>query len=185
MRRPNVWRTLSEVLEWHVHAHPERIHIVFQREDGGEEEISYGQLWHQAHAVAAALREQQVEPGQSVALMLPSAPEYFYVFFGILLAGAIPVPIYPPARSSQIEDHFQRHVGILSNAQAVLLVTIEEAKRLARLLTPRVETLREIVTPGELLRPSSQLLRTHAARSGDIAFCNTPRAVRATPRESN
>ncbi len=44
--------------------------------------------------------------------------EYFFAFFGILLAGAMPVPIYPPARLSQIEEHLRRHAGILANARA-------------------------------------------------------------------
>ena len=38
----------------------------------------------------------------------------------ILIAGGIPVPIYPPARPSQLEEHLRRHVGILNNARAVL-----------------------------------------------------------------
>ena len=51
---------------------------------------------------------------------------------------AIPVPIYPPARASQLEDHVRRHTGILANAQAVLLVTVPEAMVVARLLQARV-----------------------------------------------
>jgi hypothetical protein len=34
------------------------------------------------------------------------------------------VPIYPPARLSQIEEHVRRHAGILSNAEATILITV-------------------------------------------------------------
>ena len=82
--------------------------------------------------------------------MLPTGPEYFHAYFGILLAGGIPVPIYPPARMSQIEEHVRRHAGILSNAEASILVTVPEARGVARLLEARVPGLRRVVTVAEL-----------------------------------
>ncbi|NIR61168.1 MAG: fatty acyl-AMP ligase, partial [Gammaproteobacteria bacterium] len=71
-------------------------------------------------------------------------------FLGILLAGAIPVPIYPPARLSQVEDHFRRHARILENAGVVCLVTFAPAKQVSRLLTSHVPGLRRIATVEEL-----------------------------------
>ena len=53
--------------------------------------------------------------GQAVAIMLPTCIEYFHCFVGVMLAGGIPVPIYPPARLSQMEDHIRRHARILAN----------------------------------------------------------------------
>ena len=46
-------------------------------------------------------------------------------------ADAVPVPIYPPARASQVEDHLKRHAGILSNALTEILITVPQAKPLA------------------------------------------------------
>jgi len=88
-----------------------------------------------------------------VALMLPTSPEYFGAYLGILRAGAVPVPIYPPARASQLEDHVLRHAGILANAQAVLLVTVPEAMGVARLLQARVPGLRQLCTTAQLAAP--------------------------------
>jgi len=48
--------------------------------------------------------------------MLPTCVEYFYAFVCSLMAGCIPVPVYPPARLDQIEDHLKRHSLILENA---------------------------------------------------------------------
>ena len=89
--------TLPEVLAWHVKRHPERPHIVLEREDGAERTVTYGELDQAARAVAAGLIERGLEPGRAVAIMLPTGVEYFFSYFGILLAGGIPVPIYPPA----------------------------------------------------------------------------------------
>ena len=113
--------------------------------------------------VMDTLQRAGVQPRQTVAIMLPTSPEYFGTYFGILRAGAVPVPIYPPARPSQLEDHVLRHTGILANAQAVLLVSVPEAMVVARLLQARVPGLHRVVTPADLAgsagRPQPVLVR--------------------------
>jgi acyl-CoA synthetase (AMP-forming)/AMP-acid ligase II len=90
-----------------------------------------------------------------VALMLPTGSEFFYCFMGILLAGAVPVPIYPPVKIDQIEEYADRQVRILRNAGARALLTPRQATKLARLLRPRVPTLTSILRPDQLLsRPA-------------------------------
>jgi acyl carrier protein len=109
--------TLVAALDWHARRHPERVHILL--EDGGERAlISYGALLADATAVAHALRRRRLAPGETVALLLPTMAAYFPTFLGVVLAGGVPVPIYPPVRLSQIEDHLRRHVGILRSAGA-------------------------------------------------------------------
>jgi len=107
--------TLIDVLNWHVNSHPDRPHIRMYTDEGDGEVITYLQLKDAATRVAGGLQQRGLQPAEPVVLMLPSGPEYFYSFFGILLAGGIPVPIYPPARISQLEDHLHRHVRILVN----------------------------------------------------------------------
>ncbi|OGS96435.1 MAG: acyl-phosphate glycerol 3-phosphate acyltransferase [Gallionellales bacterium RIFCSPLOWO2_02_FULL_57_47] len=142
--------TLPEVLEWHVRTHPERTHITLQDAEGNETTLTYAALRDGAEEIAAGLLERGLLSGQSVALMLPTSREYFFCFLGVLLAGGVPVPIYPPARPSQIEDHLRRHAGILSNALATILITVAEAKPVARLLQAQVESLRRMATADEL-----------------------------------
>jgi acyl carrier protein len=141
--------TLLDVLEWHLQAHADRKHLTCLDGDT-EQALSYRQLADAGAAVAAGLQHAGVQPRQSVAIMLPTSPEYFSTYVGILRAGAIPVPIYPPARASQLEEHVLRHSGILDNAKATLLVTMPEAMVVARLLQARVVGLRHIVTPQQL-----------------------------------
>ena len=106
--------------------------------------LTYAELAARARAVARGLIARDVAPGDRVALMLPTSIDYFITFFGILYAGAVPVPIYPPMRLSQIEDHLRRQIGILRNAGACLLITMPEGRRLAGLLRAQVETLNAI-----------------------------------------
>jgi len=160
--------SLVEALDWHVRLHPDRVQIVYLG-DSGETSISYGDLQRQSDRVAAGLQREGLLPRQTVAIMLPTGPEYFYTFLGILRAGGIPVPIYPPARLSQIEEHVRRHAGILANAEAAILVTVPEARVVARLLEARVAGLRRVVTADELLATAGPP-RSQRIAGDDIAF---------------
>ena len=161
-------RTLVDVLNWHVQKHPDQTQVICL-EGEIEHVITYRGLATSAAAVAAGLQRAGVRPRQCVAIMLPTSPEYFSTYFGILLAGAVPVPIYPPARASQLEDHVLRHTGILANAQACALVTVPEAMVVARLLQARVPGLRHVLTAEQLALPGAAPapLALHAE---DIAF---------------
>jgi acyl carrier protein len=161
--------TLPEMLDWHVRSHPQRPHVFLYGDRDEPEAITYAMLADGAHALAAGLQQRGLLPGQAVAIMLPTGRDYLFSFFGILQAGGIPVPIYPPLRPSQIEDHLCRHAGILGNARAVLLITVVHARRVARLLKAQVEALHDIVTPAELAL-SATAFRAQALRAKDIAF---------------
>ena len=160
--------TLLEVLQWHLQAHPDRTQLtVLQEQD--VHPMTYRQLAESAAAVAAGLQAAQVAPRETVAIMLPTCPEYFGTYLGILMAGAIPVPIYPPGRPSQIEDHLLRHGKLLENARAVLLVTVPEGRLVARLLQARVPGLRRVVTPRQLAADAGSP-RPVAITGEDVAF---------------
>jgi len=146
---PDHASTLLEMLDWHVQTNPDRTHIVLSGE-AAEEEISYQALYVGAMSVASGLQQHDLQPGQTVAIMLPTSREYFYSFYGVLLAGGVPVPIYPPTRLAQIEDHLRRHAGILANAQASILITVAEAMPVVRLLKSQLEKLRTVITVSEL-----------------------------------
>jgi acyl carrier protein len=111
---PDTARTLIEVLEWHVCHQPQYPHVHLLGDESDQpQDISYGALYQGALAVAAGLQRGGLQTDQSVALMLPTGSDFLFGFFGILLAGGVPVPIYPPLRLSQIEDHLRRQAGIL------------------------------------------------------------------------
>lgn len=138
-------RTLIEVLEWHAARHPDRLHLtVLQDEATSLGALTYRDLRTRARNIARGLIAREVAPGDRVALMLPTSIDFFVAFFGILYAGAVPVPIYPPMRLSQLEEHLRRQTGILRNAEACLLVTMPEGRALAGLLRAQVETLNAV-----------------------------------------
>ena len=147
--------TLTEVLDWHVAAHPERAHILLSRRGSEEKTIAYGALANGARAVARGLRNWGLEPGERVAIMLPTGEDFFNAFLGALYAGGVPVPIYPPMRLSRIEEHLRRQANILRNAGATILITVPEARAVAVLLKSHVGGLRAVETADRLAKPGN------------------------------
>lgn len=166
---PSQAATLLEVLIWHAGEHPDRPHVRLLDGDGSTSTISYGALRSGAARVAAGLHDLRLPGGSHVAIMLPTGADYLYTFFGVLMAGAVPVPIYPPARASQIEEHLRRHAGILDNARTPLLITVERARTVARLLEARVASLTRIATVAELTRTGTTTAPAEVC-AADVAF---------------
>ncbi len=173
--------TFQRVLEWHVKAHPDRPHILLYDQNEALAQITYADLLQNAKRVAAGLVGQGLLPGRTVAIMLPTSFDYFYSFMGILLAGGIPVPLYPPARLTQIEDHLRRHFDILNNAQAQILITIPEAQPIARLLKSQVASLERVVE-AETLRNADKTSVRSVSRGEDIAFLQYTSGSTGTPK---
>jgi 1-acyl-sn-glycerol-3-phosphate acyltransferase len=166
---PDNLATLLDVFDWHLQRHPAR-GLVTLYEDGAQAvELSYAALHADGVAMAQGLRALGLERGDKVAIMLPTGREFFAAFFGALLAGMVPVPLYPPARPSQLQDHLQRVAGILRNAQARVMVTVERAMPLAQLLRAQVESLQSVSTVAKLSRPGVPWQRPEVT-AADLAF---------------
>ncbi len=156
---PTRAQTLTDVLQWHVERHPDRTLIQFYVDSGEGEVINFRRLQDSAVSVAEGLRSRGVEPGEPVVVILPTGSEYFYCFMGILYAGGIPVPMYPPARWRALADHIQRHNSILGNCGARNLITSPEGLELIADIKGKSQTLRQILTVEDLLlaSPPSEL----------------------------
>jgi acyl-CoA synthetase (AMP-forming)/AMP-acid ligase II len=74
-----------------------------------------------------------------VALIYPTCAGFFDAFFGSLLAGAVPVPLYPPVRLGRLDEYHQRTAAMLRAADAVLALA---DKSVRRLLGPSIESVR-------------------------------------------
>ena len=166
---PHQASTLVDVLEWHVERNPDRLHINIMGDDGELQGLTYEQLWQGASKVAAGIQQQGIQSGETVAIMLPTGSDYFFSFYGILLTGAVPVPIYPPVRRSQLEDHLHRHSGILNNCVATILITMPEAKVVAQLLKSQVLSMRAVVTVADLSSSPASFIRPSLSPD-DVAF---------------
>lgn len=166
--------TLVDVLEYHVRCQPDRVHLVLEDDDGRAAPLTYRALHAAALRVARGLRNRGLESGRCVAIMLPTGLPYLASFWGTLLAGGIPVPLYPPVRLDRIEEYIVRCAGILDNAQAQLLITFDRAARVAEVARDRVRAVQAVVSADDLLAQDAGTDGVVAARAvvgaGDTAL---------------
>jgi len=151
--------TLLDVLRYRATHDAERTHLLITEETEGRERsvtLTFGELYAAAQRCAEELARRGVPAGGRVALMLPTSRVFFVSYAGILLAGAIPVPIYPPFRADRIEEYASRQSAILKNAGVCLLLTFRQAEAVARLLKPRVHSLAEVADAEKLIEAADK-----------------------------
>jgi non-ribosomal peptide synthetase component E (peptide arylation enzyme) len=147
-------QTLIEVLRYRAIHDAERVHLnITEDAESGDKThtLTFADLYNAAQRCAAELARRGVPPGGRVSLMLPTSRAFFVSYAGILLAGGIPVPIYPPFRADRIEEYADRQAAILNNAGICLLLTFRRAEAVAKLLKPRVRSLNSVVDAERLL----------------------------------
>jgi fatty-acyl-CoA synthase len=96
--------------------------------------------WSEVHSralrVADGLGSIGIVKGERVALVYPTCAEFFEAFFGILAAGAVPVPLYPPVRLGRLDEYTDRTAAMLRAVDARLVLA---GRRVRRLLGEAVE----------------------------------------------
>jgi long-chain acyl-CoA synthetase len=119
---------LAGLLENSAGMYPERTAVVF-----GDTSLTYAQVDVAANQVANLLVEHGVNPGDTVALSCPNLPFFPIIYFGILKAGAIVVPLNVLLKTREVVYH-------LSDSGAVAYFAFEGTAEL-----PIGDTAREAV----------------------------------------
>lgn len=143
-------RTLIEVLSFHAGRYPDRPQLRLWKDELHSEVITYRDLHEAGLRVANGLLLRGLISGDRVAIMLPTETDFFLALVGVLYAGGIPVPVYPPFRRSQVEDHLRRQACILGNAETRFLVIDDELRSIGSLLLGLVDSLAHIETVSAL-----------------------------------
>ncbi|MEU5540950.1 long-chain fatty acid--CoA ligase [Streptomyces sioyaensis] len=105
------------------------------------EHFTYGWLWEQARRYASVLRANGVRPGDRVAMLLVDTPQFPVVYFGVLAAGAVAIPLNVMSTASEI-DH------VLTDADARFLVCAASLLAQAREAAEPLGTVLLTVGPG-------------------------------------
>jgi len=122
--------------------------------DEREELLSWAELERMAARVASGLRDLGISPGDRVALVYPTCAGFFAALFGVLLAGGVPVPLYPPVRLGRLAEYHERTAAALAAVGARAVLADAGVRRLlgesvARARPPLAcRTLAELPDPG-------------------------------------
>ena len=91
---------LASNLKRSAELHPDRPAV---RLDGTV--LTYRALDERSARVAGFLRDRGVGPGDRVAVMLPNTPEFAVVYYGVLRAGAVVVPMNPLLKEREVAHY--------------------------------------------------------------------------------
>jgi long-chain acyl-CoA synthetase len=88
---------LAESLARTAAAHPDRVAIRL-----GEDTVTYAELDDASARVAGLLAARNIGPGDPVAIMLPNVPQFADVYYGVLRAGGVVVPMNPLLKAREV-----------------------------------------------------------------------------------
>jgi acyl-CoA synthetase (AMP-forming)/AMP-acid ligase II len=109
-------------------AHPSGVTFVDLRER--EIQLTWAEVASRARRAAASLQARGIAPGDRVALVLRTGPFFLDAFFGALLAGAVPVPLYPPVRLGRIPEYLAATARAVEASGAKLILAEATVRRL-------------------------------------------------------
>ncbi|HEY3358192.1 MAG TPA: AMP-binding protein [Polyangia bacterium] len=141
-------------------AHPSGVTFVDLHEH--ETRLSFAEVRERARRAAAALASWGVRPGDAVAIVLRTEPAFLDAFFGAWLAGAVPVPLYPPVRLGRMAEWVASTARMLEVSRAVVVVSGGGTRRLLGEAVARAH-------PALGCRDATELLRAPGTRPRPVS----------------
>jgi len=141
--------------------------------------VPWGEVRAAAEAAAGGLQALGVAKGDRVALVFPTGPEFFAAFFGALLAGAVPVPLYPPVRLGRLAEYHARTARMLARVRARLVLA---DRRVQRILGVPVAQARPPLGCRVLAELPAGRLSPVAARPSDLALVQFSSGTTVEPK---
>lgn len=92
--------SIAAILESNAREYPEKSAIIFQ-----DNKFTFSQINAMANQVANGLKESGIQKGDRVAFTCPNLPYFPIVYFGIIKAGAIVVPLNILLKAIEVEYH--------------------------------------------------------------------------------
>ena len=142
-------RTIVEALDTRAHRAAGEPAIWLESLDSPSETITCAELRDGAFAAARRLAGSGVGPGDAVVLLLPTGRDLVETFYGALAAGAIAVPLYPPAGARQLDASLANVRRVVDLTRPAKLVTLDPLAGLLR-DQPGIGDATDVVTAAEL-----------------------------------
>jgi len=101
--------------------------------------VNYDQLNRRVNAIAHLLRQDGIEKGDKVALMLPNIPEFVYCYFAAIKLGAVAVHLNTTSTPHEL-------IYLLENSDTKVLMTLELNRKKYEEIRSSLTSCKKIVT---------------------------------------
>jgi len=142
--------------------------------------LSWEEIRGRALAMAGGLVEAGVRPGERVCIVVPTEPVFADLFFGCLLAGAVPVPLYPPVRLGRLDEYFDRTAAMVEAASAVAIVASARVLRVLGQVLDRVQPRCGLLDAAKV--PSTPLDVIHQGVPDELAMVQFSSGTTVAPK---
>ena len=138
--------TIADLIGLAAEQHPDDPALRYKR-DGAWHDVSYGELGAIVSEIGRGLIDLGIVPGDRVAILCTTRPEWTQVDFGITATGAVVVPIYPTNSPEECE-------WVAGNSESRAIVC-EDAAQVAKIRAvrhdlPALETIVVIDPSGDV-----------------------------------
>ena len=144
--------SLATILAEAARRRPDKVAVI----DHVGTRLTYSELWQEARAWAAGLRELGVKPGDVIALQIPNVIDFPRAYYGALAAGAVIVPVHLLLTPDEM-------AYVLKDSGATMLIAhpsqTETATRASELAGIRVVSTADI--------PAAEPLFTYVTREAE------------------
>jgi long-chain acyl-CoA synthetase len=127
-------KTIDQLIADSCQKNPDRCALQYKQNNAWSQ-TSYRNLWENTETLAIGLHNLGLEPGEHIALLAPSSPQWVYCYLGALRNGGIVIPVDKELKAAEL-----RH--ILADSEAKLIFVGRQ----------QLETLLEIAEDLPLLK---------------------------------
>jgi long-chain acyl-CoA synthetase len=111
----------------------------------GAEALTYAELDDASARMASVLRRRGLRPGDRVGIVLPNVPHFAVVYYGVLRAGGVVVPMNVLLKQREVAFH-------LGDSQAALVIAMHGMAEAAQAAAAEVGAERLVIEPGAFER---------------------------------
>ncbi len=144
--------------------------FVFVRADGSERFCSFQEIHAETARRGARLARRGLEKGDRIALVIPDGDEFVLSFLAAIVAGIVPVPMYPQLSFRNVEGYHDTVAHIVRASGAKALLTTGATRPFVEPVLGKVENLHAVMTVDELAGDPDLPPVERAIAPEDMAF---------------
>ncbi|MFX0203048.1 MAG: AMP-binding protein, partial [Candidatus Hodarchaeota archaeon] len=158
---------VNNFLENSSQRYPDKVAIIY-----GDDRLTYKEIDERANQLAWSLRDQGIERGERVAILMDSSPEAVISLFGILKADAIFLMLSPTMKSKKLQY-------ILNDCQVKSLITQTSKLKIVKQAIKNCPSLKSLIIVPDA--HSSSFSTQHSALTKTIQHYSFNNAISPKP----